>query len=73
MWHSLATGLLRKGASLDEIGDVLRHRSRATTAFYAQRALPQMLAGERHLDRRLALADPVERGIVRPRRPSRDR
>ena len=26
--HSLATDMLRKGASLDEIGDVLRHRSR---------------------------------------------
>jgi integrase/recombinase XerD len=30
--HSLATAMLRKGASLDEIGDVLRHRSRASTA-----------------------------------------
>jgi site-specific recombinase XerD len=34
--HSLATGMLRKGASLDEIGDVLRHRSRASTAIYAR-------------------------------------
>jgi integrase/recombinase XerD len=34
--HSLATDLLRKGASLDEIGDVLRHRSRASTAIYAK-------------------------------------
>jgi site-specific recombinase XerD len=25
--HSLATDMLREGASLDEIGDVLRHRS----------------------------------------------
>jgi site-specific recombinase XerD len=30
--HSLATNMLRKGASLDEIGDVLRHRSRSSTA-----------------------------------------
>jgi site-specific recombinase XerD len=34
--HSLATDMLRKGASLDEIGDVLRHRSRASTAIYAR-------------------------------------
>jgi len=34
--HSLAMDLLRKGASLDEIGDVLRHGSRATTAIYAK-------------------------------------
>lgn len=34
--HSLATELLRNGASIEEIGDVLRHRSPATTAIYAQ-------------------------------------
>ena len=34
--HSLATDMLRKGASLDEIGDVLRHRSRTSTAIYAK-------------------------------------
>lgn len=34
--HSLATDMLRKGASLDEIGDVLRHRSRMTTMIYAK-------------------------------------
>ncbi len=34
--HSLATDMLRKGASLDEIGDVLRHRSPMTTTIYAQ-------------------------------------
>jgi site-specific recombinase XerD len=34
--HSLATDMLRKGASLDEIGDVLRHRSRASTTIYAR-------------------------------------
>jgi integrase/recombinase XerD len=34
--HSLATDMLRKGASLDEIGDVLRHRSRVTTTIYAK-------------------------------------
>ena len=34
--HSLATDMLRKGASLDEIGDVLRHRSKTTTTIYAK-------------------------------------
>jgi site-specific recombinase XerD len=34
--HTLATGLLRGGASLDEIGEVLRHRSPNTTAVYAK-------------------------------------
>lgn len=34
--HSLATDMLRKGASLQEIGDVLRHRSPVTTTIYAQ-------------------------------------
>jgi site-specific recombinase XerD len=34
--HSLATGLLRDGASMPEIGEVLRHRSAATTEIYAK-------------------------------------
>jgi site-specific recombinase XerD len=34
--HSLAVDLLRKGASLSEIGDVLGHRSPDTTALYAK-------------------------------------
>lgn len=34
--HSLATDMLRNGASLDEIGDVLRYRSRMTTTIYAK-------------------------------------
>lgn len=34
--HSLTTDMLRKGASLDEAGDVLRHRSRMTTTIYAK-------------------------------------
>lgn len=34
--HSLATRMIRAGASLEEIGEVLRHRSRATTGLYAQ-------------------------------------
>jgi site-specific recombinase XerD len=34
--HSLATGLLREGASMPEIGEVLRHRSAATTEIYAK-------------------------------------
>ena len=34
--HSLATQMLRQGASLPEIGDVLRHRRPDTTAIYAK-------------------------------------
>lgn len=34
--HSLATGLLRNGASLLEIGELLRHQSPATTEIYAK-------------------------------------
>lgn len=34
--HSLATALLRRGASLAEIGELLRHRSPDTTALYAK-------------------------------------
>lgn len=34
--HSLATGMLRRGASLTEIGQVLRHRSANTTEIYAK-------------------------------------
>ena len=34
--HSLAVGMLGKGASLGEVGDVLRHRKRTTTTIYAR-------------------------------------
>jgi site-specific recombinase XerD len=34
--HSLATDMLRRGASLEEIGEVLRHKSPDTTAIYAK-------------------------------------
>jgi site-specific recombinase XerD len=34
--HSLAVNLARKGASLEEIGDMLRHRRRSTTMLYAR-------------------------------------
>ena len=34
--HSLAVDMLGRGASLDEVGDVLRHRSRTTTTIYAR-------------------------------------
>jgi integrase/recombinase XerD len=34
--HSAATGMLRAGAPLAEIGQVLRHRSASTTAIYAK-------------------------------------
>ena len=34
--HSLATGMLRGGASMTEIGEVLRHRAPSTTEIYAK-------------------------------------
>jgi site-specific recombinase XerD len=34
--HSLATALVQRGASLAEIGDMLRHRSRESTMMYAK-------------------------------------
>jgi len=34
--HTLATDLLRRGASLDEIGRILRHKDASTTAIYAK-------------------------------------
>ncbi|WP_291298461.1 site-specific integrase [Elioraea sp.] len=52
--HSLATDMLRKGASLDEIGDVLRHRSRRSTAIYARHDIDGL--------RSIARAWPVEGG-----------
>jgi integrase/recombinase XerD len=52
--HSLATDMLRKGASLDEIGDVLRHRSRLSTTIYAKHDVEGL--------RSIARAWPVEGG-----------
>ena len=37
--HSLAVDMLNRGNSLDEVGDVLRHRSRATTVIYARHGI----------------------------------
>ena len=34
--HGLATKLLRQGASMSEIGELLRHRSPATTEIHAK-------------------------------------
>ncbi|MCZ7661762.1 MAG: tyrosine-type recombinase/integrase [Thermoleophilia bacterium] len=51
--HSLATGMLRRGASLAEVGELLRHRAAATTEIYAKvdfaalRALAPPWPGER--------------------------
>jgi site-specific recombinase XerD len=40
--HSLATSMIRHGASLDEIGDLLCHRNPNTTAIYAKVDLPAL-------------------------------
>ncbi len=40
--HSLATDMLRSGASMDTIGALLRHKSRETTAIYAKVDVPML-------------------------------
>lgn len=40
--HSLAVNMLNLGNSLDEVGDVLRHRSRATTTIYARHGIESL-------------------------------
>jgi integrase len=40
--HSLAKDMIRQGASLDEIGELLRHQSPNTTAIYAKVDLPAL-------------------------------
>ena len=42
--HSLATRMIRRGASLPEIAEVLRHRSQSTTAIYAKVSLDALRA-----------------------------
>ena len=53
--HSLATNLVRQGASLTEVGDMLRHRSRASTLIYAKLDIDGL--------RSLAQAWPAEGGV----------
>ena len=40
--HSLATDMLRSGASMDTIGALLRHKSQETTAIYAKVDVPML-------------------------------
>jgi site-specific recombinase XerD len=42
--HSLATNMLQNGASLAEIGEVLRHRCPTTTEIYSKVAVGAMTA-----------------------------
>lgn len=42
--HSAATGMLRSGASLPEVGQVLRHRRLLSTAIYAKTDVPALRA-----------------------------
>ena len=53
--HSLAVDMLGKGASLDEVGDVLRHRSRRTTTVHGRYDVEAL--------RPLARAWPVPGGV----------
>lgn len=54
--HSLATNLVQHGASLEEISDTLRHRSRATTMIYARLDTEGL--------RSVALPWPIEGGVA---------
>jgi len=40
--HTAATRMLRRGASIKDIADVLRHRSLDTTAIYTKVDLPRL-------------------------------
>lgn len=42
--HALACHMLKQGASLSEIGELLRHRSPQTTAIYAKVDLDSLAA-----------------------------
>lgn len=42
--HSLATRMIRRGASIPDIAEVLRHRSQSTTAIYAKVSLDALRA-----------------------------
>jgi len=53
--HSLATSMLRSGASLDEIGEILRHRTPNTTEIYAKVDINSL--------RSLALPWPTKGGV----------
>ncbi|MFC7634026.1 tyrosine-type recombinase/integrase [Paraburkholderia humisilvae] len=45
--HGLATTMIRHGASMAEIAEVLRHRSQDSTAIYAKIAFEDLRGGER--------------------------
>jgi integrase/recombinase XerD len=45
--HTAATGMLRAGASLPEVGQVLRHRRLLSTAMYAKTDVPALRAPAR--------------------------
>jgi integrase/recombinase XerD len=53
--HSLATGMLRSGASMDEIGEILRHRTPNSTEIYAKVDINNL--------RSLALPWPMKGGV----------
>lgn len=42
--HALAVDMLNRGNSLDEVGDVLRHRSRTATTIYARHGIETLRA-----------------------------
>ena len=67
--HTLATDMLRAGASLPEVGQVLRHRSARSTAIYAkvdEGALRPLARPWPGTAPRVAGSDPAVQVLVRP-------
>ncbi|MEK7754990.1 MAG: site-specific integrase [Acidobacteriota bacterium] len=58
--HTAATAMLRAGAPLAEVGQVLRHRSAATTAIYAKVDRRSLVALARPWPGDVAPCDPVD-------------
>ena len=67
--HTLATDMLRAGASLPEVGQILRHRSARSTAIYAkvdEGALRPLARPWPGTAPRVAGSDPAVQCLVRP-------
>lgn len=67
--HTLATAMLRAGASLPQVGQVLRHRSASSTAIYAkvdEVALRPLARPWPGTTPRAAACDEAARGLARP-------
>ena len=60
--HSLATSIRQQGASLDEIGELLRHHSPNTTMIYAKLDFPRIASSGTSLGREVPDENPATSG-----------